>query len=61
MNTRENELFNAELMEEYVNGVMSVSFFCVSELFWYAFHEGNDLEIPEDYEQSAAGMALYLL
>jgi RNA polymerase sigma-70 factor (ECF subfamily) len=50
-----------ELMEEYINGVMSVSFFCVSELFWYAFHEGNDLEIPEDYEQSAAGMALYLL
>ena len=49
-----------DLMEEYVNGVMPLSFFCVSELFWYAFHEGHDLEIPEDYDWSAAAMAIYL-
>ena len=49
-----------DLLEEYVNGVMSLPFFCVSELFWYAFNEGHDLEIPEDYERSAAGVAMYI-
>ena len=50
----------ADLKEEYVNYVMNIAFFCVSELFWYAFNEGHDLEIPADYEASAAGMAIYI-
>ncbi len=49
-----------ELMEEYVNYVMSLSFFCVGELFWHAFNEGHDLEMPADYAASAAGMAVYI-
>lgn len=50
----------AELMEEYVNYVMLLSFDCICELFWYAFHEGHDLEIPADYDASAAGIAIYM-
>lgn len=49
-----------DLMEEYVNYVMLLTFDCVSELFWYAFNEGHDLEIPKDYSSSAAGIAIYL-
>lgn len=49
-----------DLMEEYVNYVMLLAFDCVSELFWYAMNEGHDLEIPEDYGTSAAGVAVYL-
>ncbi len=49
-----------DLMEEYVNYVMLLTFDCISELFWYAFHEGHDLEIPEDFSTSAAGIAVYL-
>ncbi len=50
----------ADLMEEYVNYVMNIAFFCASELFWYGLNEGRDLEIPEDYARSAAGMAVYV-
>ena len=50
----------SDLMEEYVNYVLLLTFDCISELFWYAFNEGDDLEIPEDYSTSAAGMAIYL-
>jgi hypothetical protein len=49
-----------DLLEEYVHYVMTLCFFCVSELFWYGVNEGRDLEIPADYETSAAGMALYI-
>ncbi|MBQ9779405.1 MAG: hypothetical protein IJW00_00500 [Clostridia bacterium] len=49
-----------DLMEEYVNYVMLLTFDCISELFWYAFNEGHDLEIPENYSTSAAGIAVYL-
>ena len=30
------------------------------EIFWYGINEGHDLEIPADYETSAAGMAIYI-
>ena len=49
-----------DLLEEYVHYVMTLCFFCVSELFWYGINEGGDLEIPADYETSAAGMAVYI-
>lgn len=49
-----------DLMEEYVNYVMLLTFDCISELFWYGFNEGHDLEIPEDFSTSAAGVAVYL-
>ncbi len=49
-----------DLMEEYVNYVMLLTFDCISELFWYAFNEGHDLETPEDFSTSAAGIAVYL-
>ena len=49
-----------DLMEEYINYVLLLTFDCISELFWYAFNEGHDLEIPEDYSSSAAGIAVYL-
>ena len=49
-----------DLMEEYVNYIMLLTFDCILELFWYAFNEGHDLEIPEDFSTSAAGIAVYL-
>ena len=49
-----------DLLEEYVHYIMTLCFFCVSELFWYGVNEGRDLEIPADYETSAAGMAVYI-
>lgn len=49
-----------DLLEEYVHYIMTLCFFCVSELFWYGVNEGHDLEIPADYETSAAGMAVYI-
>ena len=49
-----------DLMEEYVNYVMLLTFDCISELFYYAMNEGHDLEIPKDYSTSAAGIAVYL-
>ncbi len=49
-----------DLLEEYVHYVMTLCFFCVNELFWYGINEGSDLEIPADYETSAAAMALYI-
>ena len=49
-----------DLLEEYVHFIMALCFTCVNELFWYGVHEGHDLEIPEDYERSAAAMALYI-
>ncbi len=49
-----------DLLEEYVHYVMVLCFSCINELFWYGVHEGHDLEIPADYENSAAGMAIYL-
>jgi hypothetical protein len=39
---------------------MTLCFSCINELFWYGVNEGHDLEIPADYETSAAGMALYI-
>lgn len=49
-----------DLLEEYVHYVMLLSFDCTSEIFWYGVNEGHDLEIPADYETSAAGMAIYI-
>lgn len=49
-----------DLLEEYVHYVMLLSFDCTSEIFWYGVHEGHDLEIPADYNTSAAGMAIYI-
>lgn len=49
-----------DLLEEYVHYVMLLSFECTSEIFWYGIHEGHDLEIPADYNTSAAGMAVYI-
>ena len=49
-----------DLLEEYVHYVMLLSFDCTSEIFWYGINEGHDLEIPADYETSAAGMAIYI-
>ena len=49
-----------DLLEEYVHYVMVLCFSCINELFWYGVNEGHDLEIPADYEASAAGMALYI-
>ncbi len=49
-----------DLMEEYVHYVMLLCFDCICELFWYGLQEGKDLEIPADYETSAAGMAIYI-
>ena len=49
-----------DLLEEYVHYVMLLSFDCTSEIFWYGVNEGHDLEIPADYETSAAGMAVYI-
>ncbi|MBR5124615.1 MAG: hypothetical protein IKU90_05735, partial [Clostridia bacterium] len=49
-----------DLLEEYVHYVMLLSFDCTSEIFWYGINEGHDLEIPADYETSAAGMAVYI-
>ena len=49
-----------DLLEEYVHYVMVLCFSCINELFWYGVNEGRDLEIPADYENSAAGMAIYI-
>ncbi len=49
-----------DLLEEYVHYIMTLCFSCINELFWYGVNEGRDLEIPADYETSAAGMALYI-
>ena len=49
-----------DLLEEYVHYIMTLCFSCISELFWYGVNEGRDLEIPADYETSAAGMAIYI-
>ena len=49
-----------DLLEEYVHYVMVLCFSCINELFWYGVNEGHDLEIPADYEASAAGMAIYI-
>lgn len=49
-----------DLLEEYVHYVMLLSFDCTSEIFWYGINEGHDLEIPADYDTSAAGMAIYI-
>ena len=49
-----------DLLEEYVHYIMTLCFSCINELFWYGVNEGHDLEIPADYETSAAGMALYI-
>ena len=49
-----------DLLEEYVHYVILLSFDCTSEIFWYGINEGHDLEIPADYETSAAGMAIYI-
>ena len=49
-----------DLMEEYINYVMLLTFDGISELFYYAMNEGHDLEIPKDYSTSAAGIAVYL-
>ena len=49
-----------DLLEEYVHYVMTLCFSCINELFWYGVNEGHDLEIPADYETSAAGMAVYI-
>ena len=49
-----------DLLEEYVHYIMTLCFSCINELFWYGVNEGHDLEIPADYETSAAGMAVYI-
>ena len=49
-----------DLLEEYVHYIMTLCFSCINELFWYGVNEGRDLEIPADYETSAAGMAVYI-
>ena len=49
-----------DLLEEYVHYIMTLCFSCINELFWYGVNEGRDLEIPADYETSAAAMALYI-
>lgn len=49
-----------DLLEEYVHYIMTLCFSCINELFWYGVNEGHDLEIPADYETSAAGMAIYI-
>ena len=49
-----------DLLEEYVHYIMTLCFSCINELFWYGVNEGHDLEIPADYETSAAAMALYI-
>ena len=49
-----------DLLEEYVHYVIVLCFSCINELFWYGVNEGHDLEIPADYEASAAGMAIYI-
>lgn len=49
-----------DLLEEYVHYIMTLCFSCINELFWYGVNEGHDLEIPADYDTSAAGMAVYI-
>lgn len=49
-----------DLLEEYVNFTVPCAFYCVGELLWYGMYGGKTLAIPEDYEASAAGMALYI-
>ena len=49
-----------DLLEEYVHYIMTLCFSCINELFWYGVNEGRDLEIPADYETSAAALALYI-
>ena len=49
-----------DLLEEYVHYIMTLCFSCINELFWYGVNEGHDLEIPADYETSAASMAVYI-
>ena len=49
-----------DLLEEYVHYIMTLCFSCINELFWYGVNEVHDLEIPADYETSAAAMALYI-
>ena len=49
-----------DLLEEYVHYIMTLCFSCINELFWYGVNEGHDLEIPADYDTSAAGMAIYI-
>ena len=48
-----------DLLEEYVNWIMEKGFCPLGYVFYYGMHEGKTLAIPEDYNASAAGIALY--
>ncbi len=49
-----------DLREEYVHWLVPSSFFQLNPVLYYAFHEGHTLEIPEDYNNSAAAICLYI-
>ena len=45
-----------DMLEEYVNWIMSNAF----DILPYLFYENKYLQIPEDYNASAAGLCLYI-
>jgi RNA polymerase sigma-70 factor (ECF subfamily) len=48
-----------DLLEEYVNWKVSVSFYPIGNVFYYGMYEGKTLMMPEDFRSTAAGIALY--
>ncbi len=49
-----------DLREEYVHWLVPSNFFQLNPVLYYALHEGNTLEIPEDYNNSAAAICIYI-
>ena len=47
-----------ELMSNFIYWDMKMFFQPISSLFYYGIYDSNDLEIPKDYEHSAAGLYL---
>lgn len=52
-------LIREDLLEEYVNWIMNINFMPLGYVLYYGFFDGKTLAIPEDYNASAAGIALY--
>lgn len=45
-------------MSNFIYWDMKMFFQPISSLFYYGIYDSNDLEIPKDYEHSAAGLYL---
>ncbi len=49
-----------DLLEEYFHWLVPSNFFQLNPVLYYALHEGNTLEIPEDYNNTAVAICIYI-